>query len=319
LRSIFLFLLTSLLFLPLLVVPAHAGLADRVVAWVDDQPVTLTEVEESAVHYQSQGLVPSGPLDEPLLRQALDLFIDDLLLLKQADRLGIEMPAEFIDNRVGATIRQLEEAHGGRGALDTFLRQGGLARSDMRDQLRRWTDREWRIIEVVSSRVAISNEDIDRFVEERWSAGLPVRRYVLSHLFLPLPAAATDAEKEETLGRARSALESLPADDGFTSASLAWAEKHRRWSAQGGALGVVTPSDLQAELVLVAEKMKPGQTSEPILTSRGAHVLHLVRETTPREMLFSKRFEEEREKWLEQLRRNVMIDTVDRLLPEDSP
>jgi len=284
-----------------------APLADRVVAWVDEDAVTLSELQEALAHYQSQGDIAPGKADEAKLREARERWIDEALILAQARQKHIEVPTESLDNRAEGVLARMEKSHGGAEAFNRFLARGGTDRRALRAQLREWTRREWILAQAVNERIAITDEEVKRFVEERTRKGLPALRYHLSHLFFPIGKDAPEERWKDVEERGRGVLAAVSPGHAFSEVAGAFAERSRDEGVQGGFLGIVEPGDLQPELAAALEKLEIGTPSGPIRTGRGLHFLLIERKTTPREILYTTRFEEERAKWIKELRRKATI------------
>ena len=74
--------------------------------------------------------------------------------------------------------------------------------------------------------------------------------------------------------------------------------------------GLLSPGQLQPELSAALEKTEPGRSTKPVRGARGVHVLYVERKTDARQILFARRYEAERKKWIQELRRKATIQTV---------
>jgi peptidyl-prolyl cis-trans isomerase SurA len=284
-----------------------APLDDRVVAWVDEESLTLSELREAVEYYESQGDIAPDEPGEAKLRKARERWIDEALILAQARRRQIEIPAESLDNRVTAILDRMEKNLGGPEAFSKYLSGIGKSRRALREQIRTWTRREWLLAHAVNDRITITDEDVKRFVAEREKESQPTGRCHVSHLFLPVGKGAPEERWKEAEERGRKALAAIGPGHPFAEIAAAFAESHGDEGVRGGFLGIVEPKELQPELASALEKLEAGTCSEPIRTDRGVHFLYLERKTTPREILYTIRFAEERAKWIEELRRKATI------------
>jgi peptidyl-prolyl cis-trans isomerase SurA len=294
----------------------EAALVDRVVAWVDDEALTLTELEEALVRYQSEGLVPAGPADDTRLRAALERWIDETLLLAAAKKAGIKVPPETVDNRVDAMISELEKRHGSKRALDDLLARAGQDRDVLREELREQLLREWTIARAVGERITLTDADVARFEAERREKGLPTVRYHLSHLFFPVSPDALEKRWSQVVMMAHDARLEAERRGNFGEAATELARRYSLEGATGGSLGAVAPDELQPELAAALQNLEPGQSTRPIRTQKGVHVLYLERKTTARQTLFALRFEEEWQRRAKELRNGASIQIAERILPE---
>jgi peptidyl-prolyl cis-trans isomerase SurA len=287
---------------------------ERVVAWVDDEPVMLTELEEALVQYQSDGTLAPGPTTEENLRAALKRYINEKLILRQAKKQGIKVEPEELDNRVDALIERLAERNGGIEAFNAAISARGITPVVFRQRLREQMEQEWMIARALSGRISITDEEVRDFVAQREAEGKPVKRYALTHAFLTVaPEAGTEAWDEAEADLYMLLAKARRKGD-FTAEVVAWAKARTKEGGEAGSLGIVSPDELDPALAKALEKLKEGESTEPVRTDRGVHVLHLQRITTPREILHAERYREARKEWVTKLRRDASIQTVGKIL-----
>ncbi|MFP4379129.1 MAG: peptidylprolyl isomerase [Candidatus Sumerlaeia bacterium] len=295
--------------------PASRGqLVDRVVAWVNDRPVTLSETEEALFHYQNRGKMEPGPVTEARLMEALQTYIDDLLILSRTEEAREQMPSEFIENRIQQALLNMEENEGGGEKLDRLLQSMGKTREDLRDELRKWLRHEWLVTQAVNSQVHVSDADVEAFIEQRKKQGEAVERYHLYHVFCPLSPNMPDADVAEIHAALEKISKEAKSVRDFKDRSDAFARKYSRLGALSGFLDNIEASELQAELVESLRKMQVGETSPPIRSPRGLHVLYLYRKTDPREILHAQRYREARESMVRSLREQSTIQILKPLI-----
>ena len=298
------------LFLP----EGRSKLVERIVAWVDAEPITLTEVEEALFQYQNDGLVEKGAINERRLRKALERLIDETLILTAAKKAEIKVSAETVDNRVGTMIDKVVEREGGKEKLEATLAKAGKTVEKLRGKLRERTRREMTIALAVGSQVVVTPSDVTTFEAERRAKGLPTERYHLSHLFIPVePDASEDRWKAALVEGHAVRLEAAREGD-FAEVALKWAKSHAALGARGGDMGIFTVDSLKPELARQLPGLEVGSSGPPVRAEKGVHVLYLEGKTTAREILFAQRYEERKIKWAKELRRTATIQTVETLL-----
>ena len=136
----------------MLLAGGHAPPASEVLAWIDDEPVTLAE-------YQRHLLRMHG-LSE------LETYLDDRLLLQEAARNHVTLPYEKLDPLVE---QRLTETHAifkrDPGGFEKSLARRGLTVADFRRQLERKVLRAHALAGVLAARNAPpavdDTEDID--------------------------------------------------------------------------------------------------------------------------------------------------------------
>jgi hypothetical protein len=145
---------------------AEGRVVDRVVAVIEGQVLTLSELEfEARVALVQRGGVRAaqGPLDEQALRVALELVINQRLLVMGADRLRA-FPAER--SEVEARLRTFREHFESEPALLAFL-----ARYDADlDQLTAVLERGVRAERILDSRIRlraqVNEVELRRYYQE---------------------------------------------------------------------------------------------------------------------------------------------------------
>ncbi len=291
-------------------------LVDRIVAWIDNEPVALSEVEEALVQYQAEGEIPRAGTKESLLRRALDRWVDEQLMFKAAEKAGVKPAPETIDSQVLARLRSVEENEGGRENLDALLKIGNVDREWFRERLRRLVTREWTIAMAISMRVQVTDAEVTAFEEKRKAEGKPTVLYRLAQAFLPLSESAPETQVEAAITDLTDMrLKAVKTTD-FLATASEWAGRHAAEGAEAGILGAFAPGDMNFEsLDKAMQTLEVGRSSEPIRTPRGLHVLYLESKISGRQLLFKERYESEQKKWVEQLRSASNVQVATPLLP----
>lgn len=139
----------SLIVITFLIVIGIFWLAAKylVVAWVNKKPVTRFEYY-SALEKKDQKLT-------------LDQLIRDKLLADEVAKNGIKVDQQEIDAR----IKLVEEQQQGPEGLDMLLQQYGLTREEFPSVIKR----QLEIEKLFGSNINISDEDINKFIEENKS------------------------------------------------------------------------------------------------------------------------------------------------------
>jgi len=121
--------LIALLWALLLCVPAHAQVIDRVLASVDGRLVTLSDVRVT---------MTVGLLQESTTEQALDRWVERLLVLQEVDRFAPpEPPAAAVEERTSAALAAL-------GSIEAAGRRLGELGVN-REWVRQWVRDDLRI------------------------------------------------------------------------------------------------------------------------------------------------------------------------------
>jgi hypothetical protein len=125
----------------LLVTDGSAAVSDRVIAFVDDQAITMSELDE-----QYQSTTKISP--DITIGEVLDTMINKILILREARKYRIEAPSleqvmhEYIDLKIRAFIRV------GESDIEKFYQENranfsGKEFDDVRDEIEKYlTEKE---------------------------------------------------------------------------------------------------------------------------------------------------------------------------------
>ena len=115
--------------LVLLASRAGADVIDRILAVVNGQPITLSDV---AAHRQI-GLIPVPPETQDHNGYVLERLIDRALILREVDRF---QPPEPDPVSITIVVDEIERRTGSAAALDRILAVTGMTREQLRRHLR---------------------------------------------------------------------------------------------------------------------------------------------------------------------------------------
>ncbi|NJK89913.1 MAG: hypothetical protein HC923_11320 [Myxococcales bacterium] len=242
---------------------APGVLIDRIAAVVNDDVITLSEVEAAVRAFEAEG---QGQADRSKLReQVLNDLIAERLLEQQISASDVTVDDAEIDRAVQDILRQNEITEDQlQQALDSRGMTMGQYREDLRDQLLRL-----RVIDRnVRSRVSISDEDV-REEYERRTRNLAKKEIIrISHILIPFDGDEASANAKALAARSR-------VIEGEPFAEVASDVSKGPTASSGGSLGEVDVAGLVPEFKMAVSQMRVGDVSEPIAVQDGFHILVL--------------------------------------------
>ena len=258
------------------VLAGHAGAqsGDYIVAVVNQELVTAAEVQqrlarvrEEASHSNTQ-LPPANVLR----KQVLDTLIDERVLVTNARDSGFKVDDSELDRAVANVAAQNQLT---LPQLRARLRQEGIDYAKFRDGVKdqmlveRVRERE------VSSRIKISDAEVDALIEERRAAAGAGAEYDIAQILVTVPDGATLAVAADRRARALAALKRVQGGEDFATVAREVSEDGNR--EKGGEIGM-RPSDRLPDLfVKTVHLLKAGEIAPDLLRSgAGFHVLKLV-------------------------------------------
>ena len=300
--------------------PASARLIDRVVAVVNDEVITLSELQEAAAPDLARERSIANPIErvkfrQSLMEQTLDQLVGEHLVGQEAERRNIKIGEGDID----AHLNDVRQRQGWTEAqLDSYLISIGTTRDRFRDTIRRRLLQQRVVGLVVRSRIRISDEDLEDYYKEKRTREQSTFEVEAAHLVLKVRQDGTPAEKAAVKQLATELAERARNGEDFTA--LVKQYSNGPGAANGGYLGRLRRGSLNAAMEAVIFDLEPGKIGGPIETPYGLHLVHVigrhtvapaafeeVKETLRREVQ-QRRMAKEFTRWIEELKTKAFIE-----------
>lgn len=287
-----------------------AEIVDRIVAVVNDEVITMSELNQMSTMIQArQKINLKSKEGRALKREMLEALIDRKLAKAEAKRRGITVSDKDLDQAMEDfkkrnNIRNDEE-------LKQSLAKAGMTLKELRQQLSDQIKQERLVfIAVGAKKTSVPEAEVRRYYEAhlRKATGKQVHLRMIN---IPFPPGATADQKNEVQKKAESALKDLRLGG-------ALAEVLRKYSLTSQDLGFINQSDLNPQLGALLQKLRPGEVA-PVQTPEGFQMVVLVgrRSGTPppfeevapqiRRMLQSQAMQKEFVEWVKTLRGKAHI------------
>lgn len=251
---------------------AQMEMLDQVVAIVDDDVIMASELRER-VQSITQTLQTRGaelPPEDVLIRETLDRLILESLQLQLAQRVGVRIS----DAQLNAAMERVAAQN--RMSLEEFrqaLEAQGESFAAMREQVRR----EMLIQQVqrgnVNQRIQLSEQEVENFLESSEGQKLVQPEYRVLHALLPLDSDASDTEVQAAREHVQSLLRRIRAGEDFGEVVSASSGKY---TFTGGDLGWRKLEDMPSLFADVAPDLDKGETSDPVRSPSGWHLVHMA-------------------------------------------
>jgi len=246
---------------------------DRIVAVVNKEVITATELNEAVAGAQRQLRRQGTPLPERELleRQMLERLILDKAQLQMARDTGIRVDELQLDR---AVQRVAQNNNLSLADFRRVLERDGVAfqawREDLREQmlLNRLRERE------VDDKIQVSDTEIDLFLEELKTNPDTRVEYQVSHILVRVPEQVSPERVEAARGKAQKALAEARAGGDFASLAASYSDAPD--ALQGGSLGWRSHDRLPELFAGTLFGMKPGEVSEVLRSPAGFHLLKLA-------------------------------------------
>jgi len=296
----------------------RAAVIEQLIAVVDGEPYTLTDVSTFAKTRLSKTF-PTGSLQQinAADRDVLEQFITDKLMVAEVREAGIRVTDDDVDRYIAQvkTNNRLSDED-----FKTALARDGLNLASYKISVKMELEKAEILDRQVKRKVSITDEDVERYYKLNSKNYRTNERARIRHILLALSEKAPADQVDAVAAKARELYQRIAAGEDFAALAQEYSDGAGR--ANGGEIGWVNKGTLIAGLEEVAfEKLKPGQVSEPFRTSMGMHIVKLeAREpgtvlplstVAPKikQELLNKAMEERFAKWLKSdLRRKHRVD-----------
>ena len=248
-------------------------LLDRIVAVVDNDVITRSELDER-IHLVEQQLEKQGtplPPRQVLEKQILERVITDRLQLQYAAQTGLRID----DNQLDKTIERIAEQN--KLSIPEFqatLESEGINFKKFREDIRkeillgRVKERE------IDSRVTVTEAEIDNLLVTKSSGQENADEFNIAHILIRVPEQAAPEDLQKLRAKAEDALKKLRdgADFNQMSATVSDAPK----ALEGGGLGWKKPTELPELFQEALKSLKKGDVSDILRSPNGFHILKLL-------------------------------------------
>jgi len=262
--------LGSLLLLIATLARAQIEMLDQVVAIVDDDIILSSELRESleTVRATLEARGVELPEDEVLVRETLDRLILDSIQMQLANRYGVRIPDQQLDEAMTRLARQnsltLEQF---RVALEQSGQNYAMMREDLRDDLAIQRVQQGNVMRNIN----ISEQEIDNFLatEEGEAMTQPEYRVIQALLASGKSDARDEANAKEAY--VDQLLASIEAGQPFEEAVSATGP----YTLTGGDLGWRKLGDIPSMFAEVVPTLSIGEVAK-VESSSGFHLVYLA-------------------------------------------
>ena len=247
-------------------------LLDRIAAVVGDGVVLSSELDEqlAMISERLRAQKMELPPQNVLRQQVLDRLILQELQMQRANRAGIKVSDETLNNALNDVA---EQNHIKLADLPTALASQGLDYGSYRETMRKDLAMQLLRQRDVIARINVSPREIDQFIERQKKMPLEGNQYNVSHILIAVPQAATPEQLDEAAKKADDVYKRATGGEDF--AGLAVQYSNAQTALEGGSLGWRKGSELPSFLGEIIAGMKAGDVSKPVRTPSGYHIIRL--------------------------------------------
>jgi len=253
---------------------AQPAVVDRIAAVIENEIITLRELEEKAGPFMSN--LPDDPDQRrirrlAILRKVLDIEIGEKIVSREIeasqDRLGVT--TKDVDRAIEEVLKINNLS---REQLQAALYGQGMTWSEYRKQLRVQIERARLIQFKVQGRVVVKDAEVKRRCRERQSVASKEIRVCASHILRKIPEGATPAQVASIHARLSKIQAELASGADFAAYALQHSDDK---SAPDGDLGCFARGEMVEPFEKAAFSTNVGAVSSVLRTSFGFHILKI--------------------------------------------
>lgn len=251
---------------------ARGVLLDGIAALVNDGVVLKSElqIEYGRIVQRLQAQGAKIPPERTLQRQVLERLVVRQIQLQRADRLGIQISDETLNNALAAIARNNGVL---LADLPRQLAAEGIDYTAYRQELREQIAIEQLRQRDVLSRIMITPREIDEYLARQAGKSALNMEYDLSQILVAVPSAASPDDIAAAGKKARELYDRLQAGENF--AEVAMTQSDGQQALEGGALGWLKGEELPTIFADIVPGLQKGQVAEPIRSASGFHLVRL--------------------------------------------
>ena len=297
--------------LVLLLVPSVAWsvVIERVVAVVNDQVITLTELQERAILIRQATHNPNIPL-----KQILNQIIMETIQVQRAKKLGLDVPDEVVEDYIKNFKK---DNHLSDQDFERLLKEWGISLDAYKREIKRRILISKLVNLEVKSHVAVPEEDVREYYEKNKD-----KLYLLSakariaDIFLPW-----GNDKNATMKLAQEIIQKLRLGESFKKLAVLYSKGPN--AQNGGDMGWVKKGELVEELdrFIFDPNTRQGEV-KMIQTPQGIHIVKILekqyRNYVPfdqvkkeiEKKLYQERAQERYKTWLNELVKKAYVKVL---------
>ncbi len=254
----------------------HADFEDRIVAIVNDEVITLSELDTTLQAFMKRiEEIPEGDQREKIVAQAkvaaLDKLIDNMLLEQEAAKLDIIVTDEDVANAMSG---MLSEKNISVEKFEETLSKEGNTLDEYRDEIRKNIIRGRLVEAKIRSRITINEKEIGEYYSRHRGDYEGKEAARIQQILLVKPKDCDDSTREKLRTKAEMILKRLENGESFDLLVNEYSQGPAARS--GGDLGFVKKGMMFPAVDAAVSELKKGESSGVIESPVGFHIIRVM-------------------------------------------
>ncbi|HEY8191963.1 MAG TPA: peptidylprolyl isomerase, partial [Alphaproteobacteria bacterium] len=277
--------------------PTHAASNESSIAMVvNEDAISASDVNaRTKLILVSSGIPDTQELRAKMRPQILSTLVDERLMMQEAGRMNITVPADEIEKGFATIAGQNNMS---AEQFKAILKREGIPQSTIADQIE--SQIAWgRVVqEKLRPKVVVTESELDNLTQ-RIRGDIGKTQYLISEIFLPVENAGDEANVKQLADKLTGQLTQGKAPFPRVAAQFS----QSAGASRGGDMGWIREGELEQAVNDVLVNMKEGELSRPIRSLTGYHIMLLRKKSIMAEEAMPQRTDLYNKLGLDQLER----------------
>jgi len=301
-------------------VSSGAAVIDRIVAVVNDDIITLSELNRDLESYMKRADKSFKGADrEKFVEQVRLAILNDLingkLVIQEAKKMGIVVTDGDIDDVIEDTLNRRKMS---MEEMEVAIAGDGHTFEEYREEARRHLIKMRLIGREIRSKITVSQKEIGDYYRQHRNDYEGKEAVRIKQILIIIPTGCDIETKQKLEENAEGILKRLKSGESFSTLAAKFSQ--RPAAKVGGDLGYVEKGLMFPVVDEIAFKLKTGETSKIVESPIGFHIIKImdkrgegikpldsVREEIMRK-IGNKKIEKKFQKWLKEKREKSLIE-----------
>ncbi len=259
---------------------SHADVVDRIVAVVNDDVITLSEVNQEGKAYFTQ-VATKAPAEErenalkKARKSVIKRLIERRILIQEANRLKISIKAEEVEAALQQILRNNKTTY---EQFQQNLQKVGMSEEQYRENLSNQILGTKLVTQEVKSKIIISEEQVIDFYDNNYSSQVYDGDFYLLQIGTSWEQ---HKEQDKLIASQTEALKKAERVHSLAVGGQDFKELARKYSdfpsaTDGGDIGVFKKNEMAAYMLDAISSIKPGEISQVVETPSGYQFFKLL-------------------------------------------
>jgi peptidyl-prolyl cis-trans isomerase SurA len=302
---------------------AKPVLVDRVVAVIEEDMITLQELEAKAAPFMAAAQSLADPQARArkrlqILRQVLDIEIGEKMVSREISANKEKLAVG--DKDIDRAVQEVAQAnHVNTEQLQAALYGQGMTWLEYRGKLREQLERTRLIQYKVQGKVQIKDADVRRRCLERQRSSVADRQVCAAHVLLKITPEMDEKAQQRLLQRATQLQAELSTGADFAAYALKYSEDT---NSPDGSLGCFAHGEMLEPIDKAAFALKVGEVSTVVRSPLGLHIVKVLdsrsigtegcdkpeAQESFRAELYQEEMQRQMATWVEELRKKAFVE-----------